>query len=307
MCAHTIVLEVTGYSLCVWGREREREREKRKNVAIIKIKASSWHLFPRPFQPLQGLKRCQENNPLNRNWKLRQRVGTSDLFLSRGSNPFDSSPLFIPVMYRSSIGIFSSSSYSHSLLQRIGRVIVQEFVPYFFRFLLFDHPRVNARALLFPFRVLGFTIYPSLSFTPTDRPSKQPTNRYSLLLFVSFFFHLFRSVNFVSRSSYSAHSLYPTPLKFSNFVTKDMRSIMETNLVSSCAKINLTVIDINLEIKKYVLWLMFLRNECANFDRSKRTIILRCRNNIGKGRKPRLFVVSFKSINQMAALMNTGK
>lgn len=75
------------------------------------------------------------------------------------------------------------------------------FVPYFFRFLLFDHPRVNARALLFPFRVLGFTIYPSLSFTPTDRPSKQPTNRYSLLLFVSFFFHLFRSVNFVSRSS----------------------------------------------------------------------------------------------------------
>lgn len=237
MCAHTIVLEVTGYSLCVWGRERERE--KRKNVAIIKIKASSWHLFPRPFQPLQGLKRCRENNPLNRNWKLRQRVGTSDLFLSRGSNPFDSSPLFIPVTYRSSIGIFSSSSYSHSLLQRIGRVIVQEskdrleeaqnrideieifrgrqtrrfdyatnnlffsssFVPYFFRFLLFDHPRVNARALLFPFRVLGFTIYPSLSFTPTDRPSKQPTNRYSLLLFVSFFFHLFRSVNFVSRSS----------------------------------------------------------------------------------------------------------
>lgn len=249
MCAHTIVLEVTGYSLCVWGRERERE--KRKNVAIIKIKASSWHLFPRPFQPLQGLKRCRENNPLNRNWKLRQRVGTSDLFLSRGSNPFDSSPLFIPVTYRSSIGIFSSSSYSHSLLQRIGRVIVQEskdrleeaqnrideieifrgrqtrrfdyatnnlffsssFVPYFFRFLLFDHPRVNARALLFPFRVLGFTIYPSLSFTPTNRPSKQPTNRYSLLLFVSFFFHLFRSVNFVSRSSplpsFAAITIHP--------------------------------------------------------------------------------------------------
>lgn len=209
MCAHTIVLEVTGYSLCVWGRERERE--KRKNVAIIKIKASSWHLFPRPFQPLQGLKRCRENNPLNRNWKLRQRVGTSDLFLSRGSNPFDSSPLFIPVMYRSSIGIFSSSSYSHSLLQRIGRVIVQEskdrleeaqnrideieifrgrqtrrfdyatnnlffsssFVPYFFRFLLFDHPRVNARALLFPFRVLGFTF----SVFHANRPTEQATNQ----------------------------------------------------------------------------------------------------------------------------------
>lgn len=209
MCAHTIVLEVTGYSLCVWGRERERE--KRKNVAIIKIKASSWHLFPRPFQPLQGLKRCRENNPLNRNWKLRQRVGTSDLFLSRGSNPFDSSPLFIPVTYRSSIGIFSSSSYSHSLLQRIGRVIVQEskdrleeaqnrideieifrgrqtrrfdyatnnlfffssFVPYFFRFLLFDHPRVNARALLFPFRVLGFTF----SVFHANRPTEQATNQ----------------------------------------------------------------------------------------------------------------------------------
>lgn len=209
MCAHTIVLEVTGYSLCVWGRERERE--KRKNVAIIKIKASSWHLFPRPFQPLQGLKRCRENNPLNRNWKLRQRVGTSDLFLSRGSNPFDSSPLFIPVMYRSSIGIFSSSSYSHSLLQRIGRVIVQEskdrleeaqnrideieifrgrqtrrfdyatnnlffsssFVPYFFRFLLFDHSRVNARALLFPFRVLGFTF----SVFHANRPTEQATNQ----------------------------------------------------------------------------------------------------------------------------------
>lgn len=87
------------------------------------------------------------------------------------------------------------------------------FVPYFFRFLLFDHPRVNARALLFPFRVLGFTIYPSLSFTPTDRPSKQPTNRYSLLLFVSFFFHLFRSVNFVSRSSplpsFAAITIHP--------------------------------------------------------------------------------------------------
>lgn len=209
MCAHTIVLEVTGYSLCVWGRERERE--KRKNVAIIKIKASSWHLFPRPFQPLQGLKRCRENNPLNRNWKLRQRVGTSDLFLSRGSNPFDSSPLFIPVTYRSSIGIFSSSSYSHFLLQRIGRVIVQEskdrleeaqnrideieifrgrqtrrfdyatnnlffsssFVPYFFRFLLFDHPRVNARALLFPFRVLGFTF----SVFHANRPTEQATNQ----------------------------------------------------------------------------------------------------------------------------------
>ena len=73
-----------------------------------------------------------------------------------------------------------------------------------------------------------------------------------------------------------------------------MRSIMETNLVSSCAKINLTVIDINLEIKKYVLWPVFLRNDCANFDRSKRTIILRCRNNIGKGRKSRLLVASFK-------------
>lgn len=210
MCAHTIVLEVTGYSLCVWGRERERE--KRKNVAIIKIKASSWHLFPRPFQPLQGLKRCRENNPLNRNWKLRQRVGTSDLSLSRGSNPFDSSSLFIPVTYRSSIGIFSSSSYSHSLLQRIGRVIVQEskdrleeaqnrideieifrgrqtrrfdyatnnlfffssFVPYFFRFLLFDHPRVNARALLFPFRVLGFTFSVFHANWPTEQATNQP-------------------------------------------------------------------------------------------------------------------------------------
>lgn len=219
MCAHTIVLEVTGYSLCVWGRERERE--KRKNVAIIKIKASSWHLFPRPFQPLQGLKRCRENNPLNRNWKLRQRVGTSDLFLSRGSNPFDSSPLFIPVMYRSSIGIFSSSSYSHSLLQRIGRVIVQEskdrleeaqnrideieifrgrqtrrfdyatnnlffsssFVPYFFRFLLFDHPRVNARASLSLSSPRFYLL--CLSRQPTDRASNQPTG---ILSFFSFHF-----------------------------------------------------------------------------------------------------------------------
>lgn len=229
MCAHTIVLEVTGYSLCVWGRERERE--KRKNVAIIKIKASSWHLFPRPFQPLQGLKRCRENNPLNRNWKLRQRVGTSDLFLSRGSNPFDSSPLFIPVTYRSSIGIFSSSSYSHSLLQRIGRVIVQEskdrleeaqnrideieifrgrqtrrfdyatnnlffsssFVPYFFRFLLFDHPRVNARASLSLSSPRFYLL--CLSRQPTDRASNQPTG---ILSFFSFHFSFTSSAPWIS-------------------------------------------------------------------------------------------------------------
>lgn len=116
-------------------------------------------------------------------------------------------------MYRSSIGIFSSSSYSHSLLQRIGRVIVQEskdrleeaqnrideieifrgrqtrrfdyatnnlffsssFVPYFFRFLLFDHPRVNARASL----SLSSPRFYHLSFSVfhANRPTEQATNQ----------------------------------------------------------------------------------------------------------------------------------
>lgn len=211
MCAHTIVLEVTGYSLCVWGRERERE--KRKNVAIIKIKASSWHLFPRPFQPLQGLKRCRENNPLNRNWKLRQRVGTSDLSLSlslevqtRSIRPPFLFPLRIDLRSASSppplirIPFFSESGEWSSKSRRIDskkRRIVSTKLKFFAddkraasitQRTIYSSPPPSShiffdssfsiilaltRVLLFPFRVLGFTF----SVFHANRPTEQATNQ----------------------------------------------------------------------------------------------------------------------------------
>lgn len=57
------------------------------------------------------------------------------------------------------------------------------FVPYFFRFLLFDHPRVNARASLSLSSPRFYLL--CLSRQPTDRASNQPTG---ILSFFSFHF-----------------------------------------------------------------------------------------------------------------------